>query len=169
MLYFTVTILRKYYLINLFKNKSIIRLYRMSSFTENVTDCLVLKLEEVERNTNKIDTTAYIIYDKKNHRYLIRGRRRWTPVWQSCTYSFECEFAKDLADFIQYLICPDNRVNEVLYNYNNLPEDPNEITFEFLNEYDHADYEISGYNKKKLRRPRLLSNLRMLRNVFNYY
>ena len=137
--------------------------------TTNFTDCLVLKLEELESTTGKKDTMMYVIYDKKNHKYLIRGRRRWTPNCQSCTYSYECEFADDLADFIKYLVCPDNRVNEVLYNYDNLPEDPNEISFEFLHDYDHSDYEISGYNNKKLKRNRLLKNLRMLRNVFNYY
>lgn len=138
----------------------------MSGF---LTDCLVLKLEEIEKGTRNIDTTIYVIYDKKNHKYLIRGRRRWCPNVQSCTYSYECEGANELASFIQYLICPDNRVNEILYNYDNLPEDPNDITFEFLNEYDHSDYEISGYNHKKLKNSRLLRNLRMLRNVFNYY
>ena len=141
----------------------------MASFLNTISDCLVFKLEEVEHVTGIIDTTVYIIYDKKNHKYLIRGRRRWTPICQSCTYSYECDFANDLADFIQYIVCPDNRVNEILYNYDNLPEDPNEITFDFLNEYDHQDYEISGYNHKKLKRNRLLRNLRMLRNVFNYY
>lgn len=137
--------------------------------TAFVTDCLVFKLEEFDVDRKEIDTTLYVLYDKKNHRYLIRGRRRWSPMHQSCTYSYECEFAKDLVDFIQYLVCPHNKVNEILYNYDNLPEDPSEITFEFLNEYDHSDYEITGYNNEKLIRARLLRNLRMLRNVFNHY
>jgi hypothetical protein len=141
----------------------------MSTDKNKVADCLVLKLEEVEYDKKNIDTTMYIIYDKKNHRYLVRGRRRWIPSSKPCSYSFECEFASDLADFIQYVNCPNNRVNEVLYNYDNLPENPDDITFDLLNELDHVDYEISGYNYKKLKRNRLLRNLRMLRNVFNYY
>ena len=141
----------------------------MSEFTNKLSDCLVLKIEEIEEETNKLDTTVYIIYDKKNHKYLIRGRRRWTPNCQSCTYSFDCDYAEDLAYFFKYLVCPDNRINEVLFNYNNLPEDPDDISFEFLHNYDHSDYELSGYNNKKLKKQRLLRNLRMLRNVFNYY
>lgn len=141
----------------------------MSSFTENVTDCLVFKLEEFDVDREEIDTTLYVLYDKRRHRYLVRGQRKWTPTHQSCTYSFESEFASDLADFIQYVICSYNTVNEVLYNYDNLPENPDEITYDFLHDYDHSDYEISGYNDKKLRRGRLLRNLRMLRNIFNYY
>jgi hypothetical protein len=141
----------------------------MSEFTNSVTDCLVFKLEEVEVNTRKIDTTLYIIYDKRNSKYLIRGSRRLSAKYEPCAYSFECEFANDLADFIEYLICPKNIVNEVLYNYDNFPEDPDEITFDFLSQHDYEDYEISGYNNLKLKRRRLLKNLRMLRNVFNYY
>lgn len=141
----------------------------MSGFTKNITDCLVFKLEEVEKTSKNIDTTLYVIYDKRNHKFLIRGRRASTPLSKSYSYSFECELANDLAIFIQYLICSGNKINEILYNYDNLPEDPNEITFEFLNNYYHSDYEISGYNNKKLKRNRLLRNLRMLRNVSNYY
>ena len=63
----------------------------MASFLNTISDCLVFKLEEVEHVTGIIDTTVYIIYDKKNHKYLIRGRRRWTPICQSCTYSYECD------------------------------------------------------------------------------
>jgi len=141
----------------------------MSAFANTVSDCLVLKLEEIESNTGKIDTTVYVIYDKRNHKYLIRGSRRLSPKYEPCAYSFECEYTDDLADFIEYLICPHNTVNEVLYNYDNLPENPNDITFDFLNDYDFEDNEISGYNDYKLKRRRLLRNLRMLRNVFNYY
>lgn len=140
------------------------------SDSENImSDCLVFKLEEVETVSNEIDTTLYVLYDKLKHVYVVRGRRRWTPKCQSCTYSFDCDSSRDLADFIQYIICPENRVNEILYNYDNLPEDSNDITYEFLHDYDHGDYEISGYNDRKLKRKRLIMNLRMLKNVYNYY
>ena len=134
-----------------------------------VNDCLVFKFEEIEDNTNDIDTTVFVLYDKMQHHYVVRGQRRWTPRHHSCTYSFNCEYAADLADFLQYIVCNNNTVNEILYNYDNLPVDSNDITFEFLHDYDHSDYEISGYNGKKLERKRLLRNLRMLRNVYNIY
>lgn len=134
-----------------------------------VTDCLVFKFEEIDSDSGKLDNTMYVIYDKRNQIYLIRGRRRWTPIHQSCTYSYQCEFAKDLAYFIEYSICKENRINEILYNYDNLPENPDDITFDFLKEYDHSDYELSGYNNQAFSTTRLLSHLRMLRNVFNYY
>lgn len=139
----------------------------MSKFA--VPDCLVLKLEEIERDTNELDTTIYIFYDKKTHHFFVRGQRRWTPKHQSCTYSFQCEFAQDLIEFLQYIICKSNRVNEILYNYDNLAVDSNDVTFEFLHDYDHSDYEISGYNDVKLSKKHMTNTLRMLRNVFNYY
>lgn len=138
----------------------------MSDFCK---DCLVLKLEEIDVDKKEIDTTLYILYDKRRTRYLVRGQRKWTPKHRSCTYSFECEFTNDLVNFIRYIICPRNKVNEILYNYDNLSNDPNEITFSFLHDYDHSDFEISGYNNKNLNRNRLIKNLRMLRNIFNYY
>ena len=111
-----------------------------------VTDCLVFKLEEVEEESGLVDNTLYIIYDKRNHNYIIRGQRRSTPNIWSCTYSFLCEYAHELADFIQYVICKYNRVNETLLNYDNLPENSDDITFEFLNECDNVILKISITN-----------------------
>jgi hypothetical protein len=136
---------------------------------DTVPDCLVFKFEEYDAVKKELDTTVYVFYDKREHHYVIRGQRKWTPSHQSCTYSFNCDYAKDVADFLQYLVCKDNTVNEILYNYDNLPSESANITFEFMNEYDHRDYEISGYNRQKLGRKRLLKNLRMLRNIYNYY
>lgn len=132
------------------------------------SDCLVLKLEEVEPN-GLIDTTLYILYDTRNNKYLIRGRRRLISLCEPHAYSYECNKATDLIDFIQYLFCPDNSVNEVLYSCVNLPEDNDEITFDVLNEYSRMDYEISGYNDVSLKRSNLMKILRMLKNVFNKY
>lgn len=139
----------------------------MTEFT--LPDCLVFKFEELEKDTNVVDSTVYVLYDKREHKYVVRGQRKWTQKTQSCQYSYDCDCVDDLADFLQYIVCPSNRVNEVLYNYNNLPFSSNDISFDFLNENDHSDYEISGYNGKKMSRKRLFRNLRMLRTVSNEY
>lgn len=141
----------------------------MTEFVESVPDCLVFKFEEVEKETGNIDNTVYVLFDQRTENYVVRGQRRWTPRYQSCSYSFECDNQRDLADFLQYIICSDNRVNEILYNYDNLPDYSNEITYEFLHDYDHQDYEISGYNDKKFSRNRLFKNLRMLRKISNQF
>lgn len=133
-------------------------------------DCLVLKLEEICRQTKQIDTTVYILYDSARDNYLIRGRRKWTHESQSCEYSYDATNSEfNVANFLQYIICRTNTVNETLYNYDNLPNDSNKITFEFLHNYYHSDYEISGYDNKKLHTNRLIKNLRMLRTINNKY
>ena len=134
-----------------------------------MTDCLVFKLEEFEDGSDKMDNVVYILYDTYDETYIIRGRREETRTRAACTYSFACNDENDLADFLQYTICSHNTVNEILYNYDNLPHNSKDITFAFLEKYDDPVYEISGYNGQKLRKKKLIKNLRMLKNVFNYY
>ena len=133
-----------------------------------VPDCLVLKIEEYDSETYKLDTTIFLLYDKKERQYVIRGKRRVTESHDSCDYSFVCNKINDLVDFLGFTICNKNLLTYVLYNYNNLPYDSNDITYDFLTDFS-AVYEISGYNKQKYNKNKLLTNLRMLRNVFNYH
>jgi hypothetical protein len=137
--------------------------------TTIVNDCLVLKIEERETDVELLDTTIYVIYDKKDHNYVVRGKRRATEIADSCTYSFVCNDSRDLADFLSFVVCKNNLWTYVLYNYDNLPYDSNDITYEFLKEYESNVYELAGYNNLDYSRKRLCSILRMLRNVFNYY
>ena len=137
--------------------------------TTTVTDCLVLKIEERETDVEILDTTIYVIYDKKERNYVVRGKRRVTNNIDACTYSFMCKDHRDLADFLSFVICKENLWTYVLYNYDNLPYDSNDITYEFLKEYESNVYELTGYNNLDYNRKRLGSILRMLRNVFNYY
>lgn len=133
-----------------------------------VPDTLVLKIVEHDVYLGKPDTTLYVLYDKATHRYVIRGKRAEYRV-KSCTYSFECESHNDLADFLEFLLDKTNTFSYILYNYDNLPETSNEITFEFLKMYDNNVYELSGYENEPYRRKNIIKNLRMLRNIFNYY
>jgi hypothetical protein len=137
--------------------------------TITVTDCLVLKIEERNANTKELDTTVYIIYDKREHNYVVRGQRCPLKYSDSCTYSFVCKDYRDLADFLSFVICRKNLWTYVLYNYDNLHYDSNDITYEFLKEYESSIYELSGYNNEMYSRKNLCKLLRMLRNVFNYY
>ena len=133
-----------------------------------VPDCLVLKIEEYDSETYELDTTVFLLYDKKERQYVIRGKRRVTETADSCDYSFVCNRINDLVDFLGFVICKQNLWTYVLYNYNNLPYDSNDITYDFLTDVSSV-YEISGYNKQKYNKNKLLTNLRMLRNVFNYH
>jgi hypothetical protein len=141
----------------------------------SVTDCLVLQIEEYDDDKQCVYTCLYIFYDKKEENYVIRGKQKHKCSSQFIPYSFVCLSEKGLADFIEYAICPYNKVNEILYNFPDLPRNSNEITFDFLDNYKNYDnyenkiYEVSGYNNKPIIRKILLKNLRILKNVFNYY
>jgi hypothetical protein len=133
-----------------------------------VPDTLVLKIVEHDVDLGRPDMTLYVLYDKATHRYVIRGKRNDSRT-DSCTYSFECEWANDLADFFEFLLDRTKTFSFILYNYDNLPETSNEITFEFLKMHDNIVYELSGYDNEIYHRKTMIKNLRMLRNVFNNY
>ena len=133
-----------------------------------VPDCLVLKIEEYDSETYELDTTVFLLYDKKEHHYVIRGKRAVTERHDSCDYSFVCNDYRDLVYFLEFVICKQNLWTYVLYNYDNLPYDSNDITYDFLTDVSTV-YELSGYNKQTYSRRKLLANLRMLRSVFNYH
>ena len=137
--------------------------------TTNVSDSLVLKIEERNPKSGELDTTVYIIYDKKEHNYVVRGKRSVINNIGACTYSFVCKDHIDLADFLSFVICKKNLWTYVLYNYDNLSYDSNDITYEFLKENDSNVYELTGYNCENYSRKWLCAILRILRNVFNYY
>jgi len=132
------------------------------------TDCLVLKVCENDNITNMLDTTLYVIYDKKTHNYIIRGKRNDDQI-DSAIFSFNCEFAHELFVFITFVICKKNKWTFSLYNYDNLPGTSDEITYEFLNDQESNIYELGAYEQQKYNKNNLLKYLRMLRNVFNNY
>lgn len=145
----------------------------MQSQLEDVTgfpDTLVLKIIEHDtENYLKDDMTFYVLYDKRSHRYMIRGKRPDLSYGVSDAFAFECEMAHDLVHFIDFSIDSQNKVSLILYNYNDLPFDASEISYEYLKEYENPCNEISGYNYLKYSKKNILSNIRMLKNVFNYY
>jgi hypothetical protein len=133
-----------------------------------ITDCLVLKIEEHHPHTNELDTTIFILYDKKEHHFVIRGKRSSKNI-VDYPFSFNCEFAEELADFISFAIDKENKWSYILYNYDNLPYTSNEVSYDFLKNNEAKEYEIAGYENQEYKRTILLKILRMLRNVFNYY
>jgi hypothetical protein len=132
---------------------------------------MVLKLEEVDYKLNKPDTTIYIIFDSLLNKYVIRGKRRDVDFHESAsaTYSFDCYNRESLINFLMYVICKNNTVNETLYVYDNMPKTCEEITFEFLQRHDNKDYEISGYDNQKISRKNISKLLDILQNVNNLY
>jgi len=132
----------------------------------NPTDCLVLRVVEKEKD-NDIDTILFVIYDIKNEHYIIRGKRKDITNYIFVPYSFECDYAGDIADFIG-VVMP-GKLSYELYNYDNLPVDPNAITFEFLEDNTSVDYEVVAYDKVKFSYRKIMRFLKILENVYNSF
>ena len=141
----------------------------MTDIEYSVPDCLVFKFEEIDSDVGQLDQSVFVFYDQSIETYVIRGRRRNTSKIQSCTFSYECDNEHDASDFLEYIFCKSNNINQILYNYDNFPDDSNDITFEFLQEHEHKDYEISGYDNQTHSKKRFKHLLRMIRKVGNYF
>lgn len=138
----------------------------MSSETENFpTDCLVLRIDEFERDSYRLDTSMYIFYDVNEEVYVIRGKR--PDSWE--TYSFYCDTMHDLLDFVRTAICKGNLWTYTLYNCNNLPLDSDDITFGTMESSVTKENEVCGYDYQNYSKKTLKRMLRILRNVYNYY
>lgn len=131
-------------------------------------DCLVLKIEEYVDHS--LDMTLFVLYDKNEETYLIRGKRSDMDGNEPISYSFSCYYAKELNDFISFVICPGSKISYTLFNYDDLPSDHCSIDYNYLKELDNDKlYELSGYDNQKYNRKKLLSILKFLKYVFNYY
>jgi len=137
--------------------------------TKTITDCLVLKIEEFTNNS--LDTTLFILYDKNEEQYLIRGKRcDILDKDVSISYAFSCKYASELFNFIDFLLCKKSKVNYTLYNYDNLPYNQSEIDYYYLkNLAGDVEYELSGYDNQKKSKKQIMKYLSILKNVFNYY
>ena len=135
----------------------------------NVTDCLVLKLEEFEDNTDNIDNTIYILYDTNKETYIVRGTRSGGVSNIKNDFSYECENVDSLIVFLRYAIGKHNRVNEGLYNFPEMYVKSSNFTLDYLCERSRDSEEISGYMITRIKKSRLKKMLIMLRDLGNYY
>jgi hypothetical protein len=143
--------------------------------TTYLTDCngspdtLVLKIEEI--SDNEIDSTLFILYDHKVSHYIVYGKRSNVfAKLEFVPYSFRCKSVFDLADFISFVKCKQNKWNYTLYNYDNLPCNSDDISYDFLKSLDgDRSYEIAGYDNKVFNDRYLVKTLKMLKGVFNIY
>jgi hypothetical protein len=56
-----------------------------------------------------------------------------------------------------------------MYNYNNMPFDLEGVDYFFMEENMDIRYELAAYDNVKLTKVDFRKNLRMLKNVYNFY
>ena len=131
------------------------------------SDCLVLKIEEVDSATDKIDTQIFVLFDKHTHKYVLRGKRNDSCNTIFETFSFICETSDDVTIFLSFIIDNNNLVMYALYNNADLPWLSDDIYFEDLNKNAIDKNELAAYTKERFSKKILKNRIRILRNVFN--
>ena len=133
------------------------------------SDCLIVKIEE--KVDGDIDTTLFILYDKNEEYYIITGKRNTIKgKIEPEPYKFYCKYSSEINDFISIVICKHSKINYTLYNYDDLPNNSDEIDFNYLKYLDdNIGYELAGYDDQKYSKKDIMKYLRIIKNVFNYY
>lgn len=132
-------------------------------------DILVIKLEEINTKTYELENSFFVLYDNIQHKFILKGKKRDVDNIIAYTYSFDCWSINALIDFILYVTSKTSVINEILYNYNGLQPDLNNLEYSFLYNLEKADYEISRHNCQKISQKNLQKLFGVLQNVFNLH
>jgi len=148
-------------------------------FTNNVPDCLVLKIIEYEKFDSDMDRETlnrykdmriFIIYDIHKRSFIIRGKRRPTSLVRTLPFSYECTKKPDVLDFIQLLIPTEHYFSMELYNVTDLPTNSNEITYQNLSKSCKLSSMIVAYDNENVSSPdRIHKSLYSLQHIYNEY
>lgn len=126
------------------------------------TDCLILKVEEVNDDRRIVDNEIFILFDKNTETYVLRGRR-------TETYSFSSKTSDDVLNFLAFIIDNNNLLNYRLYNNKDLPLDSDDITYEQIVESLGSGDELVRYVEDRFSKKTLQKRIEVLRYVYNYY
>lgn len=132
------------------------------------SDCLVLKIEESDRNS-KLDHCIYIIYDVNNKHYILRGKRTESVDTNFEPYSFDSDSKTDIVDFMSFIMDKNDLLNYKLYNKIDLPWESNDITFEYLEESIQDANEMVAYDMDKFSKKTLRKRIDILEAIYNFY
>ena len=130
---------------------------------------MILCLEECDDHNKNfpVDTRLFIGWDEGKRNFFVRGKRQDTHSTNFVPFTFNCNSKNILYDYIKFTV-DKNRINVILFNYNNTcAKNVDELTYEFFESQKDHDYEIGGYDRMKLNRERIVTNLRMLQKVYH--
>ena len=134
------------------------------------SDCLVVKMDELF--AFEVEHTIFIVYDVREQKYVIRGKRFENNQKQESApfstpsivqvfdylfqtksekktfnyypYSFSCPLKESLVDFLDFIFTQGSTFRISLYNYDNLPYLSKDITYDFFERHVDESYEISS-------------------------
>lgn len=134
------------------------------------SDCLVVKIDEMF--AFEVEHTIFIVYDTKDQKYVIRGKRfennqkQQSEVFSTPSivqvfdylfqtksekkpvsyypYSFSCPLKESLIDFLEFIFMQGSSFRITLYNYDNLPYLSKDITYDFFERHVDESFEIGS-------------------------
>jgi hypothetical protein len=140
-----------------------------------IDSCLVLCFEERDDpdDFDSIDTRIFVTYDFGTKAYIVNGKRidiisEDGEIKQEFQpFMFCVNESSDVADFIVLTFSKNNKMSYTMYNYNNLPEDACDMTYEFMENNMDRKYEISAFDHIAIKRSLIKSLVRMTRQMYN--
>jgi hypothetical protein len=137
----------------------------MSQTDSYLTLCIE---ERDETDYNKIVHRMFLSYDIEQESYVVYGRSLRTGV-DSEPYFFRADKSGDMYKFVKFVIGKKSQSSYTLYNYNNMPFDLEGVDYFFMEENMDIRYELAAYDNVRLVKGDFRKNLRMLKNVYNFY
>ncbi len=137
--------------------------------TSPPSDCLVLRIIESDTTPRKFDQDVFILHDIERDMYLIRGKRSDMPRRPMKPYTLECSSAYDAAQFIAFIIPPENKCVVELYSLEYMPIDSSDITYEYLSLHIDPAREVVAYSNQYISAPEIVQLFRNIREVANNY
>jgi hypothetical protein len=126
------------------------------------TDCLVLLIEDSVMYMN-----LFILYDDEKKSFFLCGKKITSTGIDYTPFSFQCENEKVVKQFTRLIM--EDTVNMYLYNFNNLPRNCDDISFNTLYEMKSEECELSTYFEEEDYYNDMTDYLEMLKNIKNYY
>jgi hypothetical protein len=140
----------------------------MSTLT-NLTNCLVFRIIEKDDSPQKEDTDIFILYDSYHSLYLLRGKRSDTRRCPMKDFSFESYSQEAVVQFLSFIISKDRTCVFELYSYVDLPNNKNDVTFDYLRTTMNPATEVVAYVNQQVRSSNIRKILWILSEITNDY
>jgi len=137
----------------------------MSQTDSYLTLCIE---ERDDNNYDAILNRLFLSYDIEQESYVVYGKSNRMAI-DNQPYFFRANKSADMYKFVKFVVGKDAYSSYTLYNYNNMPFDLEGVDYDFMEANMDIRFELSAYDKVRLSKRSFIKNLRMLKNVYNFY
>jgi hypothetical protein len=138
--------------------------------------CLVVCIEDLylKKGDLVLDTRLFITYDFIKETHVVYGKRdNIDRISRYESFFFRSYNTSNFINLIKFIIGnafihDDRQYNVILYNYNNMPENVENVDYEFMKNNMNSFYEIAAYDNISISHLFLDELLRMVKECFNF-